>query len=116
MELTGGRGVDHVVEVGGAATLARSFGAIQMNGKITIVGNLSGAPTELNPSLILARRANVQGITVGSTQMFAAMARAIEAKAIKPVIDKVFAFDEAAAAYRHMASGAHFGKIVIRVA
>ena len=115
MELTGGRGVDHVVEVGGAATLARSFGAIRMNGKITIIGNLSGAPTELNPSLILARRANVQGITVGSTQMFAAMARAIEAHAIKPVIDKVFAFEETAAAYRHMASGAHFGKIVIRV-
>jgi NADPH:quinone reductase-like Zn-dependent oxidoreductase len=90
MELTGGRGVDHVVEVGGAATLARSFGAIQMNGKITIVGNLSGAPTELNPSLILARRANLQGITVGSTQMFAAMARAIEPNAINPVIDKVF--------------------------
>jgi NADPH:quinone reductase-like Zn-dependent oxidoreductase len=110
------RGVDHVVEVGGAATLARSLAAIRLGGKITIIGALSGAATELNPSLILARRANVQGITVGSMQMFAAMARAIEANGIKPVIDKVFAFDEAPAAYRHMASGAHFGKIVICVA
>ncbi len=115
MEFTGGRGVDHVVEVGGAMTLARSFGAIRIGGKISMIGGLSGAANELNPALILGRRANVQGISVGSTQMFAAMARAIAANVIKPVIDKVFAFDEAPAAYRHMASGSHFGKIVIRV-
>jgi NADPH:quinone reductase-like Zn-dependent oxidoreductase len=89
MEFTAGVGVDHVVEVGGA--------------------------TELNPALIFGRRANVQGISVGSTQMFEAMNRAIAANAIKPVIDKVFSFAEAQAAYRHMAAGAHFGKIVIRV-
>jgi NADPH:quinone reductase-like Zn-dependent oxidoreductase len=115
MQLTGGRGVDHVVEVGGAATLTRSFGAIRVGGKITLIGGLSGGASELNPGLIFARRANVQGISVGSTQMFMAMNRAIEVSAIKPVIDKVFGFDEAQAAYRHMASGAHFGKIVIRV-
>jgi NADPH:quinone reductase-like Zn-dependent oxidoreductase len=112
---TGGRGVDHVVEVGGAATLARSFGAIRV-GKISMIGGLSGPATELNPGLIFARRANVQGISVGSMQMFEAMSRAIAASSIKPVLDKVFHFDEAQAAYRHMASGAHFGKIVIRVA
>jgi NADPH:quinone reductase-like Zn-dependent oxidoreductase len=115
MEFTGGRGVDHVVEVGGAATLTRSFGAIRVGGKITLIGGLSGGASELNPGLIFARRANVQGISVGSTQMFLAMNRAIEANAIKPVIDKVFAFAEAQEAYRHMASGVHFGKIVIRV-
>jgi NADPH:quinone reductase-like Zn-dependent oxidoreductase len=114
--LTGGRGVDHVVEVGGAATLARSFGAICVGGKITMIGGLSGPATEINPGLIFARRANVQGISVGSMQMFEAMSRAIAASGIKPVIDKVFPFDEAQAAYQHMASGAHFGKIVIRVA
>jgi NADPH:quinone reductase-like Zn-dependent oxidoreductase len=113
---TGGRGVDHVVEVGGAATLARSFGAIRVGGKISMIGGLSGPATELNPGLIFARRANVQGISVGSMQMFEAMSRAIAASSIKPVLDKVFHFDEAQAAYRHMASGAHFGKIVIRVA
>ncbi len=115
MEFTGGAGVDHVVEVGGAATLTRSFGAIRVGGKITLIGGLSGGATELNPGLIFARRANVQGISVGSTQMFMAMNRAIEANAIKPVIDKVFAFADVQAAYKHMASGAHFGKIVIRL-
>jgi NADPH:quinone reductase-like Zn-dependent oxidoreductase len=115
VEFTGGRGVDHVVEVGGAATLARSFHAIRVGGKITMIGGLSGGATELNPGLIFARRANVQGISVGSTQMFMAMNRAIEVSAIKPVIDKVFSFAEAQAAYQHMASGSHFGKIVIRV-
>lgn len=116
MQWTGGRGVDHVVELGGAATLARSFGAIRVGGKISMIGGLGGPATELDPRLIMARRANVQGISVGSTQMFEAMNRAITANGIKPVIDKVFAFDEVQAAYRHMAAGAHFGKIVIRVA
>ncbi len=116
MEFTGGRGVDQVVEVGGAGTLARSFGAIRIGGKISMIGGLSGAATELDPRLILARRANVQGISVGSTQMFEALNRAIAVNRIKPVIDKVFGFDDVKAAYQHMASGAHFGKIVIRVA
>ena len=116
MEFTGGRGVDHVVEVGGAGTLARSFGAIRVGGRISMIGGLSGAATELDPRLIMARRANIQGISVGSTQMFEALNRAIVANGIKPVIDRVFGFDEARAAYQHMASGAHFGKIVIRVA
>src|ERR1700722_12482958 len=116
VEFTGGRGVDHVGEVGGAATLTRSFHAIRVGGKITMIGGLSGGATELNPGLIFSRRANVQGISVGSTQMFMAMNRAIEVSAIKPVIDKVFAFADTQAAYQHMASGSHFGKIVIRVA
>jgi NADPH:quinone reductase-like Zn-dependent oxidoreductase len=116
MEFTGGRGVDHVVEVGGAGTLAKSFGAIRLGGKISMIGGLSGPATELNPGLIMARRANIQGISVGSTQMFEAMSRVVATSNIKPVIDKVFGFDEAKAAYQHMASGAHFGKIVIRVA
>ena len=115
MEFTGGVGVDHVIEVGGAATLTRSFHAIRVGGRVSMIGGLSGGATELNPGLIFSRRANVQGISVGSTQMFLAMNRAIEVNAIKPVIDKVFAFADAQAAYKHMASGAHFGKIVIRV-
>jgi NADPH:quinone reductase-like Zn-dependent oxidoreductase len=81
-----------------------------------LIGGLSGPATELNPGLILARRANVQGISVGSMQMFEAMNRSIAANGIKPVIDKVFDFDEVHAAYKHMASGAHFGKILISIA
>ena len=114
-DFTGGRGVDQVVEVGGAGTLTRSFGAIRIGGKISVIGGLSGPATELDPRLILARRANVQGISVGSTEMFDAMNGAIAANGIKPVIDKVFGFAEVQAAYNHMASGKHFGKIVIRV-
>ena len=115
VEITGGRGVDCVVEVGGAGTIARSFASIRVGGKVGLIGNLSGPATELNPGLIIGKRANVQGISVGSTQMFDAMNRAISANKIKPVVDKVFSFDEVQAAYQHMASGVHFGKIVIRI-
>ena len=114
-DFTGGRGVDHVIEVGGAATLTRSFGAIRYGGSISMIGGLSGGATELNPGLIFSRRANIQGIYVGSTEMFEEMNAAIAANKIKPAIDRVFGFDEVKAAYQHMAAGAHFGKIVIRV-
>ena len=99
IELTGGRGVDQVLEVGGAGTLTRSFGAIRVGGKISIIGGLSGGATELNPGLIFSKRANVQGIYVGSTQMFEAMNAAIAANKIKPAIDRVFGFDEVKAAF-----------------
>jgi NADPH:quinone reductase-like Zn-dependent oxidoreductase len=113
VELTG-EGVDHVVEVGGPGTLAQSLRAIKVGGRITLIGVLSGA-AEINPMLIFSRRANVQGISVGSTQMFAALNRAIAVGGLKPIIDKVFAFDDAPAAYRHLQSARHFGKVVIRV-
>jgi NADPH:quinone reductase-like Zn-dependent oxidoreductase len=116
MDITNGRGVDCVVEVGGAGTIARSFASIRVGGKVSLIGNLSGPPTELNPGLILAKRANVQGISVGSTEMFDRMNRAITANKIMPVIDKVFDFDAVHEAYKYLASGTHFGKIVIRVA
>jgi NADPH:quinone reductase-like Zn-dependent oxidoreductase len=107
-------GVDHVVEVGGPGTLAQSLRAIRIGGKITLIGVLSGA-AEINPMLIFARRANLQGISVGSMQMFEAMNRAIAVSGLKPVIDKVFAFDDAPAAYRHLQSARHLGKVVISV-
>jgi NADPH:quinone reductase-like Zn-dependent oxidoreductase len=115
-DFTGGRGVDQVLEVGGVATLTRSFSAIRHGGKISIIGSVSGGATELNPGLIFSKRANVQGISVGSMQSFEAMNAAIAANKIKPAIDRVFGFDEVKAAFNHMATGAHFGKIVIRVA
>jgi NADPH:quinone reductase-like Zn-dependent oxidoreductase len=113
-ELSGG-GVDHVVEVGGPATFARSLRAVRVGGKVSMIGVLAGA-AEINPMAIFARRANVQGISVGSLAMFEAMNRAIAVNGLKPVIDKVFAFDDAPAAYHHLQSGQHFGKVVIRVA
>jgi NADPH:quinone reductase-like Zn-dependent oxidoreductase len=93
--------------------LAQSLRAIRIGGRITLIGVLSGA-AEINPMLIFARRANLQGISVGSMQMFEAMNRAIAASGLEPVVDKVFSFDDAPAAYRHLQSARHFGKVVIR--
>jgi NADPH:quinone reductase-like Zn-dependent oxidoreductase len=115
VELTGGVGVDQVVEVGGAGTIAKSLGALRIGGKISMIGVLSGA-ADLNPMLIMGKRANVQGISVGSTQMFEAMNRAISVAQMKPVIDKVFSFDDTPAAFRHLQSAQHLGKIVIALA
>lgn len=112
VELTSGRGVDQVVEVGGAGTVAKSLGAIRQNGRVSMIGVLTGA-ADLNPMLILGKRASVQGISVGSTEMFEAMNRAIAANGMKPVIDKVFPFKDTQAAFRHLQSAQHFGKIVI---
>src|SRR5262245_42749715 len=113
VELTGG-GVDHVVEVGGPGTLAQSLRAVRIGGKVTMIGVLAGT-ADINPMAIFSRRANVQGISVGSLAMFEAMNRAIAVSGLHPVIDKVFAFDDAPAAYRHLQSAQHFGKVVIRV-
>ena len=110
--LTGGKGVDLVVEVGGAGTLPRSFMAARLGGRIAVIGLLSGM-AQVDPMPILRRNLRVQGLYVGSKQMFDAMNRAIEAGGLKPVIDKVFPFAEAKAAYRHLKSQQHFGKIVI---
>ncbi|MBN9512631.1 MAG: NAD(P)-dependent alcohol dehydrogenase [Alphaproteobacteria bacterium] len=112
LKLTGGRGADVTVEVGGAGTLPRSFMATRLGGRIAVIGLLSGMAT-LDPMPILRRNLRVQGLYVGSQQMFEAMNRAIEANGLKPVIDKVFPFAEAKAAYQHLKSQNHFGKIVI---
>lgn len=115
LALTGGQGVDQVVEIGGAGTFARSLGAIRPGGKISMIGVLAGM-AEINPMMIMAKRANVQGIFVGSTQMFEALLGAMSVDGVKPVIDKVFGFNDAKAAYAHMQSASHFGKIVISLA
>ncbi len=115
LELTGRRGVDLVVEVGGAGTLGKSLKAVRLGGHISLIGVLSGATGEVNPLPAVMRHIRIQGIYVGSREMFEAMNRAIEANDIHPVIDRVFPFDEAAEAYRYLQSGAHFGKVVIAV-
>jgi NADPH:quinone reductase-like Zn-dependent oxidoreductase len=110
---TGGRGVDHVVEVGGPGTFERSLAATAVSGRVSLIGVLTGAAGAVNPMAALFNRITVQGIYVGSVEMFAAMNRAIEAAKLKPVIDRVYHFDEALEAYRHLKSGSHFGKVVI---
>ncbi|MBY0395918.1 MAG: NAD(P)-dependent alcohol dehydrogenase, partial [Thermoleophilia bacterium] len=113
--LTGGEGVDHVVEVGGSGTLARSLKAVKTGGRISLIGVLSGGSADLGLFPILMRGLTVQGIFVGSVAMFEAMNRAIALHMIHPVIDRTFPIAEAADAYRHLESGAHLGKVVIRI-
>ena len=114
-ELTGGRGVDYVVEVGGAGTLGQSMKAVRAGGQISLIGVLSGGAGQVNPLPILMRNIRVQGIFVGSREMFEAMNRAIALARLQPVVDRVFPFAEAVKAYEYMETGAHFGKVVIKV-
>ncbi len=115
-ELTGGRGADLVVEVGGAGTLAQSLHAVRMGGTVAMIGALSGPAAPLSVIPILMRQVRVQGVLVGHREGFEAMNRAIAAHRLRPVVDRVFPFDETPAAFRRLASGGHFGKVVVRVA
>jgi NADPH:quinone reductase-like Zn-dependent oxidoreductase len=113
--LTHSMGVDHVVEVGGAGTLEKSIKSVRYGGQIHLIGVLTGFAGEINPWLLVAKSISLHGIYVGSREMFETMNRAIAQAHLKPVIDRVFPFTEARAAYDYLQSGAHFGKIVIRV-
>ncbi|MGZ8263571.1 MAG: zinc-dependent alcohol dehydrogenase family protein [Burkholderiales bacterium] len=113
-ELTGGRGADLVIEVGGPGSIAKSIAAIRYGGHVSVIGNLAGKAL-IDPGALFAKRASMCGLQVGSRDMFDAMNRAIEVSMLEPVIDRVFAFSDARAAYEHLASGKHFGKVVIRV-
>lgn len=112
-ELTGGRGADITVEVGGAGTLQRSIEATRVAGRIALIGVLTGGT--IDPVSIMRKSILLQGIYVGSRRMFEDMNRAIAASRLRPVIDRRFAFDDAPSAYRAMAQAGHFGKLVIGI-
>jgi NADPH:quinone reductase-like Zn-dependent oxidoreductase len=114
-ELTGGRGVDHVVEVGGAGTLEQSLRAVRFGGRISLIGVLAGGKAEIPLALIFMQKVSVQGIMVGDRDSFEAMNRAFQLHQLKPVVDSTFPFAEARAAFDHLKSGRHFGKICVRV-
>jgi len=114
-KLTDGRGVDHVIEVGGAGTLNQSLRAIRTGGHVALIGVLAGYG-QFNPVPILMKAVRVTGIFVGSRAMFEAMNRAIGVAGMRPVVDRVFAFEQAADALRHLESASHFGKVAIRFA
>ena len=113
--VTGGRGVDCVVEIGGAGTLARSFRSLARGGKVALIGFLGGPQGDTTPYPLMMKAGSVHGVFVGDRPMFEALLRAVTVNRIEPVVDRVFGFDEAAAAYASHAAGA-FGKVVIRVA
>lgn len=111
--LTSGRGVDCVVEIGGAGTLARSIRSLARGGKIGLIGFLAGREGDTNPAPLMMVGGSLHGIFVGDREMFEEMNRAIVINRITPAIDRVFSFDSAPAAYQHQASRAFVGKIVI---
>jgi NADPH:quinone reductase-like Zn-dependent oxidoreductase len=113
-ELTGKRGVDHVIEVGGAGTLQRSLSSVRMGGHIALIGVVAGAG-DFNLMQVFMKTITMQGIFVGSREMFEKMNAFISQHKLKPVIDRVFNFDETREALKYMESGAHFGKIVVNV-
>jgi NADPH:quinone reductase-like Zn-dependent oxidoreductase len=114
-ELTGGEGVDLVVEVGGAGTLEQSLRALRFAGTITLIGNLAGLDAQLKLSLVFMQRIRLLGIFVGHRESFEAMNRAIALHRMRPVIDQVFPLEETRAAFERMAAGGHFGKICVRI-
>ena len=111
--LTVGRGVDHVVEVGGAGTLQRSVAATRRAGSVHLIGVLTGG--QIDPSAILRGGVTVRGVQVGSRQMFESMNLVIALHAIRPLIDRIFSFEQTKNAYHYLRGAAHIGKIVIEI-
>ncbi|SFG49074.1 NADPH:quinone reductase [Palleronia marisminoris] len=112
--LSGG-GVDHVIEVGGPATLAQSIQACRIGGHMALIGVLTGRSGEIPTAAMMAKHQRLQGLIVGSHAMQRDMVRGMEVTGIRPAIDRTFALAELADAFRHEESGAHFGKICVSI-
>ena len=112
---TGGRGVDHVVEVGGPGTLAQSIAAARIGGHIALIGTLTGRSGEVPTAAMMGKHVRLQGLIVGSRRHQQEMVRAIDATGLKPVIDRSFGLEALADAFRYEESGRHFGKICVAI-
>ncbi len=112
-EATRGVGADFIMEVGGQGTIEQSLKAVRIGGHIAIIGVVAQGGSGINPAVLIGNAARMQGVFVGSRDMFEAMCRAIDLHQIRPVVDKVFPWTEARSAFEAMAGGAHFGKIVL---
>ena len=110
---TGGVGADLILEVGGGGTIEQSMRAIRIGGHIAIIGVVAGQGNPFNPAALIGNSAKLQGLSVGSREAFEAMCKAIEQHRIAPVVDKVFPWTDAKAAFEAMRGGEHFGKIVL---
>jgi NADPH:quinone reductase-like Zn-dependent oxidoreductase len=114
-KLTGGRGVDCVIENGGVGTLARSFQCVAWGGKVALIGVLAGSEGDANPHDLMFKSASLHGIGVGSRASLEQLIQAVEINSIKPIIENVFPFDGAIDAFRLQASGNFLGKIAISI-
>ena len=112
--ITGGRGFEHVLELGGEKTLPQSLLCVATGGTISIIGVLSGGNMTAQLGRIFMKQVRMVGIGVGNRDGFEAMLRAMALHRVQPVVDRVFAFEELKEAMAHLASGAHFGKVCIR--
>jgi NADPH:quinone reductase-like Zn-dependent oxidoreductase len=112
-EITGGRGYDLIVELGGEKTLPQSLRCIRPGGMVAMIGVLTGGAMTASLGLVVTRQVRLQGVTVGHRDGFEAMVRAIEQHRLKPVVDRVFAFEELKEAMAYLKSGAQFGKVCI---
>ncbi len=113
LDWTGGVGVDHVVEIGGAATLPQSLIAVRIGGHISLIGALTGRSGEFPLATMLVKQVRLQGLTVGSRAHQRDLVLALEATGVKPVIDRSFPLEQLADAFAYQESGNHFGKIVV---
>ncbi len=111
----GNGGVDLVVEVGGAGTFDQSIASLRYGGHMSLLGILAGTQGPINTYAIFHKNIRIRGVYVGSVAMLERLVRVLEHSSIDPVIDRVFSFEETRSAYEHLASGAHFGKVVIRL-
>ncbi len=111
--LTGGLGVDVVVETGGPGTLPQSIMAVRTGGRIALIGTLTRQQGDMPLSLLMIKQARLQGLVVGSRRQQQDMVRGIDALGLKPVIDRTFTLEALADAFRHEESGQHFGKICV---
>lgn len=112
-ELTGGQGVDHVVEVGGAGTAEKSIRSARMEGEVAMIGSVANEPVLFNVNLILYGMVNVRPVAIGSKAQFQEMNNVIRVNHLQPVIDRVFQFKAAAEAFTYYMQGKYFGKVVI---
>ena len=112
-ELTGGAGVDLVVEVGGPGNLPQSISALAVDGCISLIGVLTGWSGEVPTAALMTKNGRLSGITVGSQEDQANMIAAVEAHDMQPVIDKTYPLAELADAFRYQESQQHFGKICV---
>lgn len=115
LQVTGGRGVDTIVEIGGAGTLDQSMIAARIGGHIAMIGILAGVAGPVQTRVLMGKSLRVQGLTVGSRAQQLDMIAAIESNGIKPVISDTFPLADLANAFRHQISGRHFGKIVVSI-
>lgn len=116
LNITGGRGVDHIIEVGGPNTMLKCINAVRYAGWIHVIGFVSGGDNGIPVALAIMKAITFRGILIGSVKQFEDMNRLLTAHKIRPVVDKVFSFEEATEAYAYLESQKHVGKVVIKLA